>query len=97
MIKLYVKTGCPFCAAVLKKVDELGLKVEELNVADERIAKELVEKGGKKREPYLIDEDRGVSMYESYNIIDYLEEHYGDGSGSTSKDAEILQGGTCSI
>jgi len=30
--------------------------------------------------PYLEDTSRGVSMYESADIIDYLAEHYGVGA-----------------
>jgi len=77
MLTLYVKTGCPFCAAVLHKVEELGIEVEQKNIADEAVATELVEKGGKRQVPYLVDSEKGVEMYESSDINDYLDEHYG--------------------
>ncbi|MAF59630.1 MAG: glutathione S-transferase N-terminal domain-containing protein [Candidatus Pacebacteria bacterium] len=76
MLKMYVKTGCPYCQAVLHKIDELGIEVEQLNISDDSIAKELVERGGKRMVPYLVDEERGVEMYESADINDYLDEHY---------------------
>ncbi|PIT91068.1 hypothetical protein COU17_02150 [Candidatus Kaiserbacteria bacterium CG10_big_fil_rev_8_21_14_0_10_49_17] len=79
MITLYVKTGCPFCAAVLHKVEELGIEVEQKNIADDAVANELIEKGGKRQVPYLVDSERGVEMYESSDINDYLDEHYGKG------------------
>jgi hypothetical protein len=46
-------------------------------VADPGIAEELIEKGGKKQEPYLIDSETGMAMYEADLIVRYLREHYG--------------------
>jgi len=76
MLILYVRTGCPYCAAVKKVVDELELAVEEKNIEDPAVLAELMEKGGKRQEPYLIDTERGVSMYESDDIIQYLRKYY---------------------
>ncbi|MBL7045718.1 MAG: glutathione S-transferase N-terminal domain-containing protein [Parcubacteria group bacterium] len=76
MLKIYVKTGCPYCEKVLAKVNELGIEVEQLNIADDSVAAELIERGGKRMVPYLVDEDRNVEMYESADISDYLDEHY---------------------
>lgn len=70
MITLYVKTGCPFCAAVLAKVDELGIEIEEKNISEKENVNDLIEHGGKRQVPYMIDGD--VAMYESQDIIDYL-------------------------
>lgn len=81
MLTLYVKTGCPFCAKVLDRVGELNLVVEEKNIADETVAEELVSRGGKRMVPYLVDSDRGVEMYESDDIVNYLNEHYGKQQG----------------
>jgi glutathione S-transferase len=76
MLTLYVKTGCPFCRKVLEVGQELGITFEEKNVADPAVSAELVARGGKKQEPYLVDAERGVEMYESSAIIAYLREHY---------------------
>ncbi len=77
MLTLYVKTGCPFCAKTLAKVEELGLQVEEKNIADEGVAEELIARGGKRQVPYLVDSEKNVEMYESDDINNYLSEHYG--------------------
>lgn len=77
MLTLYVKTGCPYCAAVLHKVEELGLSVEEKNIADEGVVEELIERGGKRMVPFLVDSQRNVEMYESDDIAQYLEDYYG--------------------
>jgi glutathione S-transferase len=79
MLTLYVKTGCPHCAKVLMTGDILGLSFDKRNVADPGVAEELVAKGGKKQEPYLIDTDAGVSLYEADDIVAYLNKRYGDG------------------
>jgi len=86
MLTLYVRTGCPYCAMALAKIDDLGLEVKQLNVAEKGIAEELIEKGGKKQEPYLIDDETGISMYESAKIVDYLDEHYGDETSKSVKE-----------
>ncbi|KAH9674580.1 Thioredoxin family protein [Citrus sinensis] len=40
----------------------------------------VLQMGGKKQFPYMVDPNTGVSMYESDNIIKYLVGKYGDGS-----------------
>lgn len=74
---LYVKTGCPYCAAVIHKMEDLGFSWEEKNVADPGVYAELEKIGGKRQEPYLIDKKTGIEMYESDMILDYLERFYG--------------------
>lgn len=81
MMTLYYKPTCPYCQRVLGVVEDLGIQLTLKDIiADEANAAELVEKGGKRQVPYLVDEDRGVSMYESGDIIAYLEEHYPQGT-----------------
>lgn len=41
---------------------------------DETALAELLDKGGKQQVPFLVDTERGVSMYESSDIIDHLRE-----------------------
>lgn len=88
MITMYVKTGCPYCAKALAKIGDLGLEINELNIADESVAAELLEKGGKRQVPYLIDDSTGTTMYESSDIVDYLEKQYGKGESFESDEAE---------
>ncbi len=77
MLTLYVKTGCPYCAMVLHKLEELGMEFEEKNIKDPTIADELIARGGKRQVPYLIDRQKQKEMYESADIVDYLESEYG--------------------
>ena len=79
MLQIYVRDGCPYCAMVESKVEELGLEVDYKNIgADHSIAQELVDKGGKRQVPYLIDDEQGVSMYESMDIVAHLEKHHSE-------------------
>lgn len=78
MLTLYVKTGCPFCAKVRNAIEELGIEdqVEEKNIKDESVVDELMELGGQRMVPFLVDSEREVQMYESDDIVTYLKEHY---------------------
>ena len=77
MLTLFVKTGCPYCAAVFHSLDELKLERTEKNVSDPAVAAELISLGGKRQVPYLVDSDKGVQMYESADIVAYLHKTYG--------------------
>ena len=72
---LYVKTRCPYCEKVLARAKELGIALEERNIAQMEYLDELMEKGGKHQVPFLVDEENSVSMYESDDIVHYLEEY----------------------
>lgn len=81
MLNLYIKTHCPYCLRVLEanKVIQAPLLVLDTDTVPEYKA-ELLAKGGKTQVPYLEDTDRGVSLFESLDIIEYLTEHYGNGA-----------------
>lgn len=76
MLSLYYKESCPFCQRVLEMAENLKVEFDLKDIEDEAIAAELIEKGGKRQVPYLVDTERDVAMYESGDIIDYIREHY---------------------
>ena len=81
MLILYFKPTCPYCARVFEAASELGVEFTRKDIkADPTLRDELIELGGKKQVPYLVDEERGEAMYESEDIIEYLKEHYGHNS-----------------
>tara|TARA_B100000809_G_scaffold96394_1_gene94947 strand:- start:894 stop:1094 length:201 start_codon:yes stop_codon:yes gene_type:complete len=43
---------------------------------DSGFGEELQERGGKVQVPYLVDPERDIEMYESEDIIAYIQEHY---------------------
>ena len=73
MMILYIRPTCPYCHKVLKRAEELGVEFDLKDISDPAIAAELVAKGGKQQVPYLVDAEHGVAMYESGDIISYIE------------------------
>lgn len=78
MLTLYTKATCPFCRRVVAVLERLEVPVEYKDIAaHEEYAEELVARGGKRQVPYLVDEARATEMYESEDIVAYLNAHYG--------------------
>ena len=80
MITLYGKTGCQYTAKALAALDAHGLSFIKKNIADPAVVDELIAEGGKKLVPFIIDGD--VKMYESDDIVKYIEDTYGKAEGS---------------
>lgn len=94
MLNLYYKPTCPYCQRVLAANETIKAPVELKDVLTDPANKaELLEKGGKPQVPFLEDTDRGVSLYESMDIIEYLRTHYGNGIAVEVKDV----GNVCPI
>lgn len=84
MLELYQAESCPYCQNVREKMTDLGLSYvihnPRLASGEQRNTQthsELIELGGEDQIPYLIDNQRGQALYESDDIVEYLEEHYG--------------------
>ena len=76
MIKLYIRSGCPFCHKVLDGASQLGLVEGKdyitIDAAPGTAGREtLMQLGGKAMVPFLVDGQ--TSMYESSDILDYLQ------------------------
>lgn len=68
----------PYCRKVREKFNELNLDYRVENVAKMSSRRSrLVEQGGKMQVPYLIDPNTGTEMYESDDIVEYLQHQYG--------------------
>jgi glutathione S-transferase len=77
-ITLYRLQACPFCERVVRRLDELDLSyrsrfVEPMH-SDRNVVKRLT---GKRTVPAIVDENTGVTMSESANIVEYLDGTYG--------------------
>ncbi|AFO56577.1 MULTISPECIES: glutathione S-transferase N-terminal domain-containing protein [Natrinema] len=81
-ITMYELPGCPYCAKVRSKLDDLELEYDVIEVPrshDERTEVENV--SGQTGVPVITDEANGVEgMHESDDIVAYLEETYGSGA-----------------
>lgn len=75
MISLYIKENCAYSAAVIHKFEEEGIKVKIKDIAQNKFAIELMEIGGKYQVPCLIDQERGICIYESNAIINYVDKY----------------------
>jgi glutathione S-transferase len=63
---------------VLAQAQVLGVEFDLKNVyTSESDLNELLQKGGKYQVPFLVDSENNVSMYESEDIISYLENNVG--------------------
>jgi glutathione S-transferase len=77
-ITLYRLQACPFCERVVRVLDEYGLDYDSRFVepmhSDRDVVKRLT---GKRTVPALVDDNTGVTLTESANIVSYLETTYG--------------------
>ena len=76
MIELFQFEGCPFCRKVRLKLEELDLEYVSIPCSgSSKNRARLIELGGKEQVPFLVDTDTDTKMYESDDIIAYLEEN----------------------
>ena len=73
-LTLYQLDGCPHCIRVADRLDELGIEYETIWVEGLHSARDEVKRVSNQRQvPVLVDEKTGVTMPESYNILEYIE------------------------
>lgn len=85
MLSLYYKPTCGFSRKVIDFADENGVELELMDInEDDETLQELIEKGGKQQVPFLFDDDKGQGLYESGDIIAYLQEHYAQEGGAVA-------------
>ncbi len=80
MLRIYQTTFCPYCIYVRQELQRLGLEEDtDFNLIDANHGslhrEELLALGGKSQVPFLVDGD--VKMYESTDIVSYLNKKYG--------------------
>ena len=80
-LALYYFDTCPYCRAVTRQMKRLNISVELRNIhRNEDHLKALMKHGGKRTVPCLLiekDSKKGKWMYESMDIIAYLNKQYG--------------------
>src|SRR5438067_2472584 len=83
MLELYDFEACPYCRKVREALSELDLDYLDHPVAHGSPRREqLVRLGGKMQAPYLWDPNTTTGLYESDDIIAYLNRTYGDGAAA---------------
>ena len=87
-LALYQYAACPFCVKVRRAMKRNGLTIETRDAKrSEQAKEELVNGGGQLKVPCLrIEEDNGEVrwMYESGDIINYLEQRFSAADAETS-------------
>lgn len=77
-LTLYNMEGSPYCRKVRETLSELDLDTVIRNLPKGSPKRtELMQRGGKMQVPYLIDANTGRELYESDDIVAYLEATYG--------------------
>jgi len=79
-ITLYRLQACPFCERVVDTLQDHDVQyrsrfVEPMH-SDRNVVKRLT---GSRTVPAIVDENTGVTMSESKQIVEYVERTYGDG------------------
>ena len=78
-LALYQFRACPFCVKVRRAMHALNLNIECRDALDNnQFRQELLEQGGRVKVPCLRIEEAGEVrwMYESNDIIQYLQERF---------------------
>lgn len=83
MLELYQAEGCPYCETVREELTDLGVsyvihnpRTAEGETRNEGTHSELLDLGGEDQIPFLVDHRHGERIYESDEIVDYLNERY---------------------
>ncbi len=96
MVTLYSKATCPFCRRVVAVLERLDVEFENKDIAENpEFGDELEARGGKRVTPYLVDEANNVEMYESDDIVAYLQKTYGAPVVSSVRPRVHVGGSTC--
>lgn len=67
---LYKADWCPYCAKVMRFLDDAGISLPMRDIDGLGVAEELISIGGKRQVPCLVIDGR--ALYESDAIIEYL-------------------------
>ncbi|WP_277554385.1 glutaredoxin family protein [Halobaculum limi] len=82
-ITLYRLQACPYCERVVRKLDQYDLAYESRFVEPMHSDRNAVARlTGKRSVPAIRDENTGVTMSESGNIVEYLDRTYGEGGAA---------------
>ncbi|MBX0286681.1 glutathione S-transferase N-terminal domain-containing protein [Haloarcula salinisoli] len=87
-ITLYRLQACPFCERVVRVLDDLDLAYRSRFVEPMHAERDVVKRlTGKRTVPAIVDEETGVTMSESANIVAYLQRTYGQDAGAAEEAA----------
>lgn len=72
MLELFILETCPYCHRVMDFLNEKEIEYKKIDISFPPNEQLLINLGGKRQVPFLVDKDNNTMMYESSDIIDYL-------------------------
>ncbi|MDY6780510.1 MAG: glutathione S-transferase N-terminal domain-containing protein [Halobacteria archaeon] len=83
MLELYQTEGCGYSEKLRDKMSELGLSyivhnprltgADDRKVTNESTYEQMLNIGAKDQVPFLVDNQSGVTMHESDEVVEHLE------------------------
>ena len=73
MLDLFVLETCPYCKKVMEFLEKENIKYRKIDISDKDSENSLIQIGGKRQVPFLVDNERNIQRYESDDIIEYLK------------------------
>ena len=73
MLELFILESCPYCHKVMDFLDSQHMKYRKIDISNKDSENSLIQMGGKRQVPFLVDTERNIQMYESKDIIEYLK------------------------
>lgn len=73
MLELFVLETCPYCKKVTEFLEKNKINYRKIDITNKDSENSLIQIGGKRQVPFLVDSDRNIQMYESDDIVEYLK------------------------
>ena len=73
MLDLFILETCPYCKKVIDFLEKEHMKYRKFDISNKTSEDALIQLGGKRQVPFLVDTERNIQMYESDDIIEYLK------------------------
>ena len=64
MLELFILETCPYCLKVMEYMDKNNIEYRKIDISNEESKNALIQIGGKRQVPFLVDRDRNIQMYE---------------------------------
>jgi len=73
MLDLFIMESCPYCKKVMAFMQENSINYNKVDISETSNEDTLIQLGGKRQVPFLVDRDRNIQMNESNDIIEYIK------------------------
>ncbi len=77
MYDLYILNSCPYCQKVMDFLNSKNIKYHKFDTSNKDNVLRLLTIGGKDQVPFLYNDETDDKIYESDDIIKYVEKNNG--------------------